>query len=127
MGGAAAGARKLPRAAGVPEGPSRVQHLATFAAYEEAWSCFETQAAGGSQVLGCADIPWPLDLPTVSGAADHDSGPERKRKLRTALLRWHPDKWAPLLGRIRDVDKAEVTERVKEVTRRILAEKERFS
>lgn len=82
---------------------------------------------GGGQELRCADVPWPLDLPSISGSDSQDSDAERKRKLRAALLRWHPDKWAPLLEQVREADKAVVLEKVKEVTRRLLAEKERLA
>lgn len=101
--------------------------FASFVAFEEAWSGFEAVAATLDRKLCLADIPWPLDLPTISGVELHDASVERKRKLRAALLRWHPDKWAPLFSQVREADKAEVTERVKEVTRRILAEKEQFA
>lgn len=79
------------------------------------------------QQLSFVDIPWPLGLPTVSGAVAGDTGADRKRKLRAALLRWHPDKWASILGRVKEADQALVAERVQEVTRRIIAEKEHFS
>lgn len=104
-----------------PEGP----RFSSFASYEEAWSRFEQKSKDG-QPISYADIPWPTSLSAVSGAAGTDEAGARKSKLRAALLRWHPDKWAPLLSRIRETDQASVTEKVKEVTRRILEEKQRF-
>eukprot|EP00927_Polykrikos_kofoidii_P073234 TRINITY_DN69295_c0_g1_i1.p1 TRINITY_DN69295_c0_g1~~TRINITY_DN69295_c0_g1_i1.p1 ORF type:complete len:431 (+),score=76.76 TRINITY_DN69295_c0_g1_i1:32-1324(+) len=98
-----------------------------FGAWENAWSTFEASARGkGGSQLSFAEIPWPQSLPTISGVQEGDDGPARKKKLRTALLRWHPDKWAPILERVRESDRARVTEQVKEVTRRILVEKDRY-
>lgn len=77
----------------------------------------------GGQALRCTDVPWPLGMPTVSGIRGQDSKAEQKRKLRDALLRWHPDKWAPILAQVREADRPPVLEKVKEVTQRILAEK----
>eukprot|EP00929_Paragymnodinium_shiwhaense_P090181 TRINITY_DN50369_c0_g1_i1.p1 TRINITY_DN50369_c0_g1~~TRINITY_DN50369_c0_g1_i1.p1 ORF type:complete len:514 (+),score=130.54 TRINITY_DN50369_c0_g1_i1:215-1756(+) len=107
-----------------PAGPEAPK-FANQAAYEQAWTRFEA-AAKGQQSLGFVDIPFPLSLPSISGAQANDSSADVKKKMRTALLRWHPDKWAPILTRVKDADKERVTEMVKEVTRRILAEKERF-
>lgn len=116
-------APKLP-----PRSAPQVVHLASFTEFEDAWSVFENRVSvGQDQQVSYADIPWPLGLPTVSGITGGDASGDRKRKLRAALLRWHPDKWAPILNRVRDAEKASVTERVMEVTRRILAEKEQFS
>lgn len=114
-------AAAAPGAAKAPEGP----RFANAAAYEEAWSKFESRAKAGDSVT-YFDIPWPLNLPSVSGASPSDATGERKKKLRSALLRWHPDKWAPLMDRVREADRALVTQQVKEVTRRIIGEKERF-
>lgn len=100
-------------------------NFASFEAYESAWSKFEGRMKSGT-ALSFSDIPWPTKLPTISGASTSDSTAECKKKLRGALLRWHPDKWTPILNLVAEVDKAKVTEEVKEVTRRILAEKERF-
>lgn len=102
-----------------------VPRFASFAAYQEAWSAFETKVSGDN-LLSYKDIPWPLSLSSVSGAAGTDAPADRKKKLRGALLRWHPDKWAPLFARVKDEDKQKVTEQIKEVTRRILEEKQRF-
>lgn len=102
-----------------------VPRFANFAAFEQAWSTFEVKVKGEAQ-LAYTDIPWPLSLPSVSGAATTDAPAERKKKLRGALLRWHPDKWAPLFARVKEADKVKVTEQIKEVTRRILDEKERL-
>eukprot|EP00930_Biecheleria_cincta_P098045 TRINITY_DN89730_c0_g1_i1.p1 TRINITY_DN89730_c0_g1~~TRINITY_DN89730_c0_g1_i1.p1 ORF type:complete len:461 (-),score=98.77 TRINITY_DN89730_c0_g1_i1:181-1563(-) len=116
-----------PPASKVPATPG----FASFADFGKAWSSFEQklQTAGTSQKsawLRCADIPWPTSLSSVSGAAAGDDPAEKKRKLRSALVRWHPDKWAPILEQVVESERAQVMEQVKQVTQRILEEKKRF-
>lgn len=114
-----------PAAAASTTGQPPVPRFASFQAFEEAWGKFEAKVRDQG-AISYADVPWPLSLLTVSGVTSADSAPERKKKLRAALLRWHPDKWAPLLGRVKDADKQQVITQVKEVTRKILAEKEQY-
>mmetsp|Transcript_47992 Transcript_47992/g.133884 ORF Transcript_47992/g.133884 Transcript_47992/m.133884 type:complete len:326 (-) Transcript_47992:269-1246(-) len=104
----------------------------SFAAFDAAWAAFERRVADEATAargatLGCADVPWPTSLPTISGILPTDKSKDRKRKLREAVLRWHPDKWMPILAHIREADRQEVMERVKAVTRRILDERKRFA
>lgn len=96
----------------------------TFDAYEEAWAAFEKKAALDGR-LTFHDIPWPCSPLGACGLGLRAGPAERKRKLRAALLRWHPDKWSPVLDRVWEEDRARVTERIKEVTCQILKEKER--
>lgn len=106
------------------------QEITTYGAFDAAWRTFEQLLRPGCLPqggLGLADIPWPTVLPTVSGIEATDGPKERKQKLRTAVLRWHPDKWAPVLGHIRAAEQKEVLDRVAAVTRRILEERKRFS
>jgi hypothetical protein len=63
---------------------------------------------------------------TISGVGTNESLEMRKRKLRAALVRWHPDKWAKVLDCIHESDRAQVVDKVKEVTRRIIEEKKRY-
>lgn len=120
--------------------PNLPKHLPTksapkyhsFADFSAAWSAFEKKlqlsgdsAASGSRDghLSVSDIPWPDGLSSVSGTSSSDTPAEAKKKLRTALLRWHPDKWAPILEHVAPADRAEVISRVKLVTQRLLEEK----
>jgi len=99
--------------------------FASFDAYDRAWAAFEQNATGGGP-LRCADIPWPLSLGTASGVSTQDDAATRKKKLHKALLRWHPDKCEKWLGRVQDTERARIVDRIKEVTRTILKEKECF-
>ena len=96
----------------------------SFADFSAAWSTFEKKVSdiGSGSKLLVSDIPWPDGLVSVSGISG-DTAAEAKKKLRTALLRWHPDKWAPILEHVAEADRAEVIARVKLVTQRLLEEK----
>jgi len=74
-----------------------------------------------------ADIPWPNEKFAVSGIVAGDAKPERKKKLRAAMLRWHPDKWAPVMSAVRQSERQAVLRKVQEVTRRILDERRQHS
>jgi len=102
------------------------RRFASFAEYDKAWHNFEAALSKGGQ-LAYIDVPWPSSLSSVSGVEVCDDHSEQKKKLRAALVRWHPDKWSPILDKVKESEKAKVMERVKEVTQRILEEKKRFS
>lgn len=107
--------------------PPSAHRFADFAQYEVAWAKFAARIETEGQALRCTDVPWPLTLPSVSGISAQDTMTEQKKKLRDALLRWHPDKWARILEKVKEAEKPRMLERVKEVTLRILAEKDRLS
>lgn len=99
----------------------------SFAEFDAHWARFEQRASAlGARDLRLVDVPWPTSLTSVSGISASDSLDVRKRKLRAALVRWHPDKWHKLLECIHESDRTMVVEKVKEVTRRIIDEKKRY-
>eukprot|EP00438_Fugacium_kawagutii_P017381 Skav208043 [mRNA] locus=scaffold2536:48864:52092:- [translate_table: standard] len=105
---------------------SKPKVFQSFAEFSFAWGAFEERlSATGTQsaTILVSDIPWPDGLASVSGTTSSDTAAEAKRKLRTALLRWHPDKWAPILEHVAEADRAEVIARVKLVTQRLLDER----
>lgn len=82
------------------------------------------------------DVPWPRGDESALGLEPGDGPAERRRKLRAALLFWHPDKFPDkfrrVLGRAAappggggwpELELAAALERAHEVTRRIIAEK----
>ncbi|KAK3239159.1 hypothetical protein CYMTET_50897 [Cymbomonas tetramitiformis] len=93
-----------------------------FASYDIAWKKFECGLDSKTE-LKLLDIPWPPARCSVSGIASGDTEAQKKAKLRVSLLRWHPDKFHKIIDKTRDSDKMLVLERVKEVTQRILKEK----
>jgi hypothetical protein len=115
-------------------------------AYEARWAALAAGTGGASSGpahadLAFADVPWPV-LPASAGApvcladltpealarfllpppdADADAAEQedaRKRRLREAMLRYHPDKFeVRVLGRVREDAREEVKEGVGRVVR----------
>lgn len=110
------------RAAARPPGKA----YGSFAEYHRAWEAVEAKVQAGA-ALHSADIPWPGGLPSVAGIAPGDGPADKKRKLRAALLRWHPDKWHTYLEKVVPNEREDVLSRVKDVTLRLLEEKARAS
>jgi len=108
-----------------------------WARYEGAWGSL---VSGGTEELSFESIPWPLvgrprsveDITQEAIAAfllspSHSSGMSRKERLKSALLRWHPDRFRRVLRRVGDGDRVVVEEGVGVVARclNILMEKEK--
>ena len=51
---------------------------------------------------------------------------EQKKLLRKALLRWHPDKWAVVLPRVKEAERALMAEQLSTVTQAIVQQKGRL-
>merc|ERR1712098_30069 len=104
---------------------SGVRRFASWAEYDAAFQKFDG-ALSGMKTVHFKDIPWPefTDSSTsILGVGDPSA---RKKRLRQALLRWHPDKWAGVLERIASSDRALVGTKLGEVTNAILEEKARI-
>jgi len=85
--------------------------------YEERWNKFSTS----SETLTFTSIPWPV-VPPPAKAEDirpsaiasfllshlHSETQTRKERVRSAQLRWHPDRFQRMLGRVKEEDKTEV-------------------
>jgi len=98
----------------VEEEAAQRRALERWAKYETAW----TKLNSSTELLSFGDIPWPLvskpDDPTQLRDRDaiaqflfetlHIRGVKssRKDRLRTSLLRWHPDKLGALLARVKE-------------------------
>ncbi|KAG5648515.1 hypothetical protein DXG03_003126 [Asterophora parasitica] len=89
--------------------------------YEERWASLVTS----SEPLTFSEIPWPVTLqpmdPDDMRPASivqflvshlHSENQTRKERIRAAQLRWHPDRFQRILGRVTDADKAKVEEAV---------------
>mmetsp|Transcript_18282 Transcript_18282/g.39406 ORF Transcript_18282/g.39406 Transcript_18282/m.39406 type:complete len:333 (+) Transcript_18282:158-1156(+) len=113
-----------------PIGPTAKKEYTNFADYDSAWREFERGLKSGLfNVTGIklSDIPWPTKVPSLSGIHTGDAEPDRKKKLKAAVLRWHPDKWSPILELVVETDRKAVVEKAQEVARRILDERSRLS
>ena len=99
----------------------------------EAWNSYESMWAAisaSSEPLCFRDIPWPL-LATPTRVEDltpenianfllhpvHSSNYSRRERIRTALLRWHPDRFRRVLGRVDDSERSMVEEGVGVIAR----------
>lgn len=99
------------------------------------WNAYETRwkalSASGGPVTW-KDIPWPSTTSTASSSdLPHEAVAEfilsmfkvrgytgsRKERIRSSLLRWHPDKTATLLSRVSEEERSEVQEGVNAVFR----------
>jgi hypothetical protein len=117
----------LSKEGGPPSARPPPARFDSFTEFDTYWARFEQRISGGARDLHLIDVPWPTSLTTVSGVTACETLAERKRKLRAALVRWHPDKWSKILECIHENDRAKVVEKIKEVTRRIIEEKKRYS
>ncbi|KII92106.1 hypothetical protein PLICRDRAFT_76930, partial [Plicaturopsis crispa FD-325 SS-3] len=94
--------------------------------HERRWAAI----AASRDALTFATIPWPTaSRPSGPNAITpaaivmflfstaHSEGQSRKDRIRSALLRWHPDRFRRLLGRVAEHDKAAVEEGVGIVAR----------
>lgn len=91
-----------------------------WAVHDAACAELEARLARRERPLRAADVPWPPRR-DVCGFHPEDGPAERKRKLRRALLRWHPDKWHGALEV--SPEKAKLAARLAEVTQQILRER----
>ncbi|KAG8213703.1 hypothetical protein J3R82DRAFT_10402 [Butyriboletus roseoflavus] len=99
----------------------------------EAWNSYESQwtaISASYEPLGFHDIPWPLlvaptrveDL-TPENITDfllhpvHSSNQSRRERIRTALLRWHPDRFRRILNRVADSERSVIEEGVGVIAR----------
>lgn len=101
----------------------------------DAWNVYELRwvalsAAYDGIVLKFRDIPWPLLVPPLTpgeitpGGIEafilspaHSPGQSQKERIRAALLRWHPDRFCRVLGRVRESERNAVEEGVGIVVR----------
>ncbi|KAH9485454.1 hypothetical protein JR316_0002362 [Psilocybe cubensis] len=99
----------------------------------EAWATYEKEwaaLAASSEPLTFSRVPWPLILPprdTNDITRDaivallfsplHSQHQTRKDRIRSAQLRWHPDRFRRFLGRVAEQERATVEEGVGVVAR----------
>ena len=119
-------------AAAVPSKPKAPPALGrffdTFAAFDAAYTEWEATAAS-AELIRLADVPFPpkrdpaglLEAGLLHGGADAS---QRKKRLRTALLRWHPDKWMALTSKMRKHEHVELGKRLAVITQALVEQKD---
>ena len=99
----------------------------TWATYDKAYADFEKRqlpsALEGS--LAFSALPLPPEFGSV--AAPAANADERKKALRAALLRWHPDKASSFATKFNPQDRHKVIATAAAITRRIILEKKQTS
>ncbi|KDQ53553.1 hypothetical protein JAAARDRAFT_39245 [Jaapia argillacea MUCL 33604] len=101
----------------------------TWKRYEARWAVI-TAPTSSTDLLGFRTIPWPqvqapncpsdispYAITTFILSPLHSGGQSRKDRIRSALLRWHPDRFRRLLGRVAPRDRQAIEEGVGIVTR----------
>ena len=98
----------------------------SFESYQKRWVAFEAKLAQGG-TISAKDIPFPPDAGNISGITSKDDAVTKKKKLKDALMRWHPDKFTAVLAKCSDKDGVgiEVAKRVSEVAKRLIEERKR--
>jgi len=99
------------------------------------WDAYETRWKALNASRGpvtWSDIPWPSTIsPTSSSDLTHEAVSEfilstfkvrgatgsRKERIRSSLLRWHPDKMSVLVSRVQEEERDEVREGINAVFR----------
>ena len=101
----------------------------------DAWKAYERQWAAiaighDDNPLKFRSVPWPMTLPPRSArevtseavskfilSHAHSEGVSRKERIKSALRRWHPDRFGRILNRVDEKDKAAVERGVGTVVR----------
>jgi len=96
---------------------SRSQEEAAWRTYERRWTAI---ASEGGQ-LKFKSVPWPTTVPPRNVAeitpaavarfifsSAHSQGMSRRERIKSALRRWHPDRFGRMLSRVTEKDKAAV-------------------
>ena len=115
---------------GGPDAEARA--AARAAAHALAWERFLTAQAAGGDAAGIRfeDVPWPCapaggdvaEEAMMLPAALRNDAEARRRAVREALRRWHPDKFGQRFGaRLAAVDRDRILERVKAVSQALTA------
>ena len=98
------------------------QRSQSAAAHERAFKLFERRLAAAQEgSLRLADVP----LPPPGAVCSARTASARKKAVRAALLRWHPDKFD--LSKFTTEDRDAVADAVADVTRRVVKEKKRLA
>jgi flagellar biosynthesis GTPase FlhF len=106
--------------------PKKGRFFDSFVAFDTAFSAWEEQFAQ-AEVLRLSDVPFPpLKDPAglvEAGLLRGGDAARRKALLRTALLRWHPDKWINLTSKIDVREHGELGRRLSTITQALVEQK----
>ena len=117
----------MPAQAGcVPEPEQKLRCFDSWVAFDAAFTEFEKRQLS-LEVVRLAEVPFPpRNDPAGLRAAGLLRGgdvSERKKLLRKALLRWHPDKWQALSSKVPPEDFGRLGELLGQITQELVAQK----
>ena len=118
-----------PRPAARPSPPVGAgRHFDSWSAFDSAFVEWEKRAASDA-VIHLKDVPFPpprdpAGLVEKGLLRGDGNDAERKKMLRKALLRWHPDKWVHLGHKLADEEKGALGERLSTITQALVEQKD---
>ena len=106
----------------------------SYAAFDTAFKEFE-QKLSSVETIRLADVPFPpvgdpaglkaAGLPVRGGSERNDEERAKRRKmLHKGLLRWHPDKWAAVIGKVKKEEHGVLGECLSALTQEIVEMKD---
>ena len=107
--------------------------LPTPSAFDAAFSKWEASALASGETIELSEMPFPPKLDPAglveggllrSGQLGSIEEKQRKVLLRTALLRWHPDKWMAVTSRVRKEERADLGRRLSTITQALVEQKD---
>lgn len=109
------------------QSPKLGRFFDSFAAFDVAFVEWEAKTAS-AQVLRLAEVPFPPRKDPAglveAGLLRGGDAMRRKTMLRTALLRWHPDKWMAMTSKIDTKEHGELGERLSTITQVLVEQKD---
>ena len=111
-----------------PPTPRLGRFFDSFAAFDQAFTEWEALAAR-AEVLHLAEVPFPpkkdpaglVEAGLLRGASDES---RRKKMVRSALLRWHPDKWMAMTSKVPAEEHGELAKRLGIITQALVEQKD---
>ena len=110
-----------------PPQPKLGRFFDSFGAFESAFAEWEA-ASASVEVIKLSEVPFP---PFKDPAGLVEAGllrggdlAKRKKLLRTALLRWHPDKWMAVTNKIEAKEHGELGRRLATITQALVEQKD---
>ena len=122
-------ASSRPTASAAPK--ARGRFFDSWTAFDQAFTTWEAESAG-HETLSLETIPFPpahdpaglSEAGLLRGVSGEGGEQNRKKLLRKALLRWHPDKWMSNASKIRAEELSELTERLSAITQALVEQKD---
>ena len=113
--------------------PCPLCSLLVHSAFDAAFATWEASALASDEMMELSNMPFPPKSDPAglveagllrSGRLGSVDEKQRKLLLRTALLRWHPDKWMAVTSRVRMEERADLGSRLSTITQALVEQKD---